>query len=777
MYSQGFTDTKIRQCIEQTKRFNHPNTNLALCPREEKQASKYFYLRQLSSDSFQLLMKKILVLLLFPVCVVHAQETTLTLENIWLNGTFRQNSVYGLRSMEDGVHYTSFANDRGGRAIHKHRYEDGEKIETIITTTDLKTAAGSGDVAIETYAFSDDEQKLLIGYDVEHIYRHSTRENYYIYDLKDKTATRLSSGPKQMYATFSPQGDKVAYVSENNLYIFDPAKNETAQVTKDGERNKVIYGGADWVYEEEFAFDKAFFWSPDGSMIAYYRFDEGEVKEFHMPVYNGLYPEDYRFKYPKAGEKNSAVTIEVYNLETKTTEKLDLGEYEYIPRMEWTEDAEWLAIMKMPRLQNVLELVLVNTKTWETKTVLKETSDAYIEIGNDLTFINDNAGFIWKSEKDGFNHLYYYDLFGGNEQQVTKGEWEVRDFLGFSEDQQRLYFSASKNSPMNTAVYSIKLDGSDMQALTPEEGHSNASFSNGFKYFINYHSDANTPLRVTLHKGDGTKIRDLETNSELGEQLKALDLQPVEFFTFTTPDGVELNGWMIKPADFDKKKKYPVLMHVYGGPGSQTVLNRFDGNFWWHQYMAGKGYIIVSVDNRGTGARGRDFRTVTYKQLGKYETEDQISAAKHLGTLPYVDSERIGIWGWSYGGYMSSLALFKGNEYFKAAVAVAPVSNWRYYDSIYTERYMGLPQDNASGYDENSPINHTDKLQGNYLLVHGTGDDNVHAQNSIEMVDALIASNKQFDFYIYPDRNHGIYGGNTRLHLFTKITDFLIEKL
>lgn len=706
---------------------------------------------------------------------VHAQE--LTLEDIWRNGTYQQRSVYGQRSMKDGKHYTAIERNEQGTSISKYSYKSGDKTETILSDQTFQKYAGNSEVRIEGYHFSDDEKMLLIEVDAESIYRYSSQAQFYLVDLKAKTASPIAGNEKQRNATFSPDGAHVAFVQDNNIHIINFKNGEIMMVTNDGEKNKIINGYADWVYEEEFAFNKAFFWSPDGSKIAYYKFDESEVKEFNMPIFSGLYPEDYKFKYPKAGEENSKVSIHIYDLKTKQNTTLNLGNYEYIPRIKWTQSSEYLAVMTMPRLQNQLDIKLVNTNDFSSQTVYTEASRTYIEISDDLTFFGNNAGFIWRSEKDGFFHLYRYDFNGGNATQITAGEWEVKSFLGLDEKNSRLYFEAGKNSPENTAVYAVGLDGGEPEILSPELGTSHAKFSTTFDYFLLYHSTTESPLRVSLHKSNGNQIRVLEENTELRKKLEALNLPATEFISVPSADGNNLNAWMIKPKDFDPKKKYPVLMHVYGGPGSQTVTNAMGGNFLWHHLMAQKGYIIVSVDNRGTGARGKAFRDITYRQLGKYETDDQISAAKWLASLNFVDGERIGIWGWSYGGYMSSLCLFKGAEHFKTAVAVAPVSNWRFYDSIYTERYMGTPQDNASGYDDNSPINHVEKMQGNYLLIHGTADDNVHFQNAVEMVDALIAADKQFDFYIYPDRNHGIYGGNTRYHLFSKMTNFLIENL
>jgi dipeptidyl-peptidase-4 len=709
--------------------------------------------------------------------VAGVAQSELTIDDIWKNGTYRQSSVYGLRSMNDGAHYTVLERDSLGRSIVKYAYKSGKLVASILTETTLKELTKNKDISIGGYQFSADESKVLISYNEESIYRHSSTALYYVIDLKDKKATQIAKGERVRNGEFSPNGQMLSYIKENNIYIQNLKTQQTTQVTADGKYNHIINGFADWVYEEEFAFDQAYFWSPDSKMIAFYKSDESAVKKFHMPLFNGLYPEDYSFKYPKAGEDNSKVSIHLFTLEGAKTQQIQLGDYEYIPRIKWTQSADYLAVMRMPRLQNELNIDVVSTKDMGVRTIYTESSDTYIEISDDLTFFGDNAGFIWRSEKDGFFHLYSYGFNGEGEQQLTKGAWEVKAFLGYSPKSKQLFFSANISAPINTGIYSVPLAGGKQKALSPEIGSARAAFSKTFDYFILYHNTANKPVEVSLRNSDGKVLRTLEENVELNQKLESLSLPQVEFFDFTTSEEVNLNGWMIKPKNFDSKKKYPVLMFVYGGPGSQTVTNAFSGNYWWHQLLAQKGYIIVSVDNRGTGARGKAFRTQTYGQLGKYETMDQIEAAKWLGSQTYVDKTRIGIWGWSYGGYMSSLCLYKGADIFKTAIAVAPVSNWRFYDSIYTERYMGLPQDNAEGYDDNSPINHVEKLKGNYLLVHGSADDNVHFQNAVELVEALNKADKQYDFAMYPDKNHGIYGGNTRHHLFTKLTNYVEANL
>ncbi len=707
-----------------------------------------------------------------------AQEK-ITLEQIWSSGTFQPEYVYGLNSMNDGIHYTLLDSDRGSnQKINQYSYATGELVKTLVDLSTIEVPETKGaPFKVDGYSFSSDEKKLLFSTQTEKIYRHSTRSTYYVYDISTQKIELLSS-EKQRYATFSPNGDKVAFVRGNNLFIkelgVDGIEN---QLTNDGEKNVIINGATDWVYEEEFAFDKAFFWSPSGNSIAYYKFNEADVKEFNMPTYGTLYPTDNPFKYPKAGEKNSSVQIEVVNIiDGVASSYIPDASIEYIPRIKWSKTDESLVIYAMNRHQSNLKLINHNPLT-KTNTVLyEENNDAYIDITDNFYVVGDNSGFIFTSEKSGFNHLHYQSWNGSKNYQITKGDWEVTEVYGFEEKSGTIYFQAAKKSPLDREVYKTSMKGSDPVKLTPLAGWNSATFSEGFKYFINNHSTASSPAYISLHKNSGKEIRVLKDNTVLNLTLTKCDISKPEFMIIPV-NGEKLNASIIKPSNFDPSKKYPVLMYVYGGPGSQTVKNSWGGgNYLWYQMMAQKGYIIVSVDNRGTGARGEKFKKLTYKKLGKYETEDQIAAAKWLAEQSYVDGKRIGIWGWSYGGYMSSLCLFKGNDIFKTAMAVAPVTNWKYYDSIYTERYMQTPQEN-SGYVENSPITHVDKLEGNYLLIHGTGDDNVHFQNSIEMVTALQKANKQFDFMMYPNKNHGIYGGKTRLNLFQLLTDYVEENL
>jgi dipeptidyl-peptidase-4 len=594
----------------------------------------------------------------------------------------------------------------------------------------------------------------------------------------------LAGGKHVFHATFSPVSNQVAYVRDNNLYVEDLDAKKTVQVTANGAKNEVINGMSDWVYEEEFSFTKAFEWSPDGRFIAFYEFNEANVKVFSMTTYKGqLYPEEERFKYPKAGETNSSVKVFIYHVDRDMKVQVELGERDdiYIPRIKWTKDPATLSIQRMNRLQNRLELLFADALKGKTRIVLSEISETYIDITDNLTFLDDQE-FIWSSEKDGYNHLYLYDVAGNEKVQLTSGEWDVTEFYGMDAKGKNFYYQSCEEGPTQRHVYSASINGSFKRKLTPNEGQNHPRFSETKEFFINNYSDANTPQVVSLINSKGKEIRVLKDNMKLAKTLRDVNAPKKEFFSFTPSHGTSLNGWMIKPNDFDPTRKYPVMVCIYGGPGRNTVHDAWN-EYWgthrhmWQMMLAQQGYIVVSVDPRGTQFRGRDFKHSTYKQLGKLETEDLIATATYLGTLGYVNPTRIGVFGWSYGGYLSSLALTKGADHFSMAIAVAPVTNWRFYDSVYTERFMRTPQENAKGYDDNSPINHVDKMKGAYLLVHGTGDDNVHFQNSVEMTEALIEANKHFDFYMYPDRNHGIYGNNARLHLFTKMTDFIQKNL
>ena len=713
-----------------------------------------------------------LAILFLAQCVI-AQEKMIQLEDIWARRTFSPEWVWGINSMNDGVHYSSLNYGENNVYITQYSYETGDSILTIVDSKDLDG------ISFSDYSFSEDEKKVLLPTETESIYRYSSRSNYYVYDRETKKAEELSEG-KQRLAQFSPDASKVAFVKENNIFIKDIINNTELQVTFDGEINKIINGATDWVYEEEFAFDNGMQWNASGNKIAYYRFDEEKVPEFSMDLFTDLYPSQSQFKYPKAGETNSTIELFIYDLDSNKTTKANINTEEefYIPRIKWTLDENVLSVQRMNRHQNQLDFILVDAKDGSSQTIFTENDAAYIDVTDNLTFLNDGKYFIWTSEKSGYNHIYLYNLKGKQVRQITKGNYDVTDFYGIDESNNTVYFASSERSPMHRDVYAVQLNGKNKKTLTNKIGTNSATFSTNYKYFINQYSNANTPYYFSLFDAKGNEVRMLKDNSNLKNSLSEYALSQKEFFNFKTTEGIDLNGWMMKPHNFDETKQYPVFMYLYGGPGSQQVTDSWGGsNFLWYQMLTQQGYIVACVDNRGTGARGSEFKKCTYQQLGKLETEDQIEANRYLANLPYVDGSRIGIFGWSYGGYMSSLCLLKGADEFKMAIAVAPVTNWRYYDSIYTERYMRTPQENASGYDDNSPINHVEKLKGKYLLVHGSADDNVHYQNTMEMTNALVNANKQFDLFIYPNKNHGIYGGYTRLHLFTKMTNFIEENL
>ena len=711
--------------------------------------------------------------ILFLTQYVFSQEKMIQLEDIWASRTFSPEWVWGINSMNDGIHYSSLNYGDKNVYITQYSYETGDSISTIVDSKDLDG------ISFSDYSFSEDEKKVLLPTETESIYRYSTRSNYYVYDRETKIAEELSVG-KQRLAQFSPDASKVAFVKENNIFIKDIINNTELQVTFDGEINKIINGATDWVYEEEFAFDNGMQWNASGNKIAFYRFDEEKVPEFSMDLFTDLYPSQSKFKYPKAGETNSTVELFIYDLNSKKTTKANISVEEefYIPRIKWTLDENVLSVQRMNRHQNQLDFILVDAKDGSSQTIFTENDAAYIDVTDNLTFLNDGKYFIWTSEKSGYNHIYLYNLKGKQVRQITKGNYDVTDFYGIDESNNTVYFASSERSPMHRDVYAVQLNGKNKKTLTNKTGTNSATFSTNYKYFINQYSNANTPYYFSLFDAKGNEVRMLKDNSNLNNSLAEYALSQKEFFNFKTTEGIDLNGWMMKPHNFDETKQYPVFMYLYGGPGSQQVTDSWGGsNFLWYQMLTQQGYIVACVDNRGTGARGSEFKKCTYQQLGKLETEDQIEANRYLANLPYVDGSRIGIFGWSYGGYMSSLCLLKGADEFKMAIAVAPVTNWRYYDSIYTERYMRTPQENAAGYDDNSPINHVEKLKGKYLLVHGSADDNVHYQNTMEMTNALVNANKQFDLFIYPNKNHGIYGGYTRLHLFTKMTNFIKENL
>jgi dipeptidyl-peptidase-4 len=717
-------------------------------------------------------------LLAMTITPLQAQKQ-LTLEDIYKLGVFREKSVQGINWTKNGQFYTSLEQN----GVVKYDITTGKAVETVVDFGTLNPR-----IDVDDYAFSSDEKKLLFTTNTQQIYRRSFKADYYVYDLTTKTLQPLAAEGRQSYATFSPDGSKVAFVRDNNLFVVDLVNNNAlTQVTHDGKFNHIINGSTDWVYEEELGFAQAFFWSPDSKKIAFYKFDESHVKEYNMQYWDEkqLYPVDYRFKYPKAGEANSVVNIFVYQIDSKQTVKMDIGTATdiYIPRVKWTSDSNVLSIRRMNRLQNRLEILHNNANTGAATVIWKEEDDAYVDVeyADDLIYLKDGKQFILTSEKDGYKHFYLYNIDGSLVRQITSGNWEVADFVGINENTKpaTIYFTSTEDSPLERHFYSIGLDGKKKTKLTTQKGTHTVNMSPDFSHYILFHTSADSPTTVSIFKtAKNTLLTVREDNKALREQIAAYQLQPKEFFNFQTADNQTLYGYWIKPKDFDATKKYPVIMYVYGGPASQSVKNAWaDGHLYFHHYLAQQGFLVACVDNRGTTARGAAFKKATYANLGKYEVQDQIAAANFLGSQTYVDKSRIGIWGWSYGGYMTSLSMMLGADVWKAGIAVAPVTTWRLYDTIYTERFLKRPSENAGGYDLNSPIMHADKLKGSFLLIHGTGDDNVHFQNAVYLQNALIKANKQFESFYYPNRNHGIYGGNTRLHLYQMMFDFWKRKL
>jgi len=721
------------------------------------------------------------VILLLCATVLAGEKQNISLEKVLKERAFTVKGISGLKSMADGIHYTSLEDKK--TKLVKYAYETGEAVDTLLNLEKIDKIKD-----IYDYEMSADESKILFYTNRDRIYRRSFFADYYIYDRKSGHLSSLSDKENQRMAVLSPDGNQVAFIYENNIFIKNLETGEEKQITFDGEYNKIQNGTPDWVYEEEFGFNKAWEWSPDGRMIAFIRFDESEIRTFNMTKFQGshptleenkLYPENYFFKYPKPGEKNSVVSVHVYHLKSGKTKTMKIGadQEQYIPRIQWTPDSEKLAITRLNRHQNHLEILLANPSSGRSKVVYEDKESEYVaeKVLDSFTILADSQHFIIMNEKSGYMHLYLMNFKGKNTVELTKNNSDVVKFYGYDEASGQLYFTAYDESPLNIALFAVHKTGENSRKLSTGFGINTASFSESYKYYINTFENVSTPKLITLHNAEGMQIRVLEDNQALLDSLENYHFSRKEFFDFETSEGVKLNGWMLKPENFDAEKLYPVLVDQYSGPGSQSVRNNWSCD--WYQYLLSQGYIIVGVDTRGTGGRGEKFKKMTYMEMGKYETLDLIETAKYLQGLDFIDSKRIGIWGWSYGGFTTLLAMEKGQGIFQAGVAVAPVTNWRFYDSIYTERFMRTPQENSSGYDDNSPLFFADDLQGKLLIVHGSADDNVHMQNTMEYIEKLVQADKQFDMMIYTNRNHSIYGGNTRYHLFKKISDFILENL
>ncbi len=710
------------------------------------------------------------------------QSSKIDLEDIYIKNTFAVQKVGGLRWMQDGKYFTTLqaSSKDKSQQIVKYDVTNGQQVQILLNSKDLRDPETGEQLTIEDYSFGAVETKILLATQIESIYRRSKRAYYYIYDTQTKNIFKIDEGGKQLYATLSPDGLKVAYVYSNNLNVIDLASGVRKQITPDGKSNEVINGGADWVYEEEFYLTRAFEWSPDSKKIAFLRFDESAVREYNMQKWGELYPKDYRYKYPKAGEDNSIVTAHIYHVDGDQLINVDTGTEKdiYLPRIYWLPNSNEISLIRMNRMQNKLEILLGKVEDGSSSIIVTENSPTFVDLTftDDLKYLNDGQHILRTSEKDGFKHIYIYSIKGKEMHQVTKGEFEVDKLIGIDEKQKTIYYTSTEVSPLERHLFSIKTDGTGKKQITKGSGVHAIDLSSDCKYFVSDFSSATMAPSQTLYTNTGKKLRILIDNEKLLHKSKEKGMVKSESFQLETEDGHILHGYILKPSNMEANKEYPLLMHVYGGPGVQKVINKWEG-INWHQYLVQEGYVVACVDNRGTDGRGIEFKHKTYGQMGKYELEDQVMAAKYLGNLPYIDASRIAIWGSSYGGYMSSLALFVVPEVFKAAIAVAPVTNWRFYDTIYTERYLGLPNENPGGYDDYAPLSHTENLEGALLLIHGTGDDNVHFQHTIELQDALIKSNKQFETFIYPNRNHSISGGNTRHHMYLKMTDFLKRSL
>ena len=723
-------------------------------------------------------MKRLFLIFTFSLSfVLLKSQENITIEELWKNYSFSQRNFGKIKVLKISDSFTRLESNKELQQIVKYSFTNGKKELVIFDSQKFKLKN-----RISSYKFSHQENYLIIETDREGIYRYSYRSKCLLYDIQNDKIYDVFD-EKIQNLSFSPDEKFVSFTFENNIYINEIQNilkgeiNSFKKITSDGKNNSIINGSSDWVYEEEFGLVQAYQWSPDGKKIAYLKFDEENVNTFSMDIFKGqLYPSSKTFKYPKAGEDNSVVNLYIHDLEENKTKFIYTEkDYEYIPRFFWTFTSNKLVFYGLNRLQNNLDFIVLNYENLQTEILFSENDSCYIEIKNELEFFNENH-FIWISEKDGYYHAYLKNL-EGFESQLTKGNWEIKEIYGFDSDLMKLYYSSNEEGTETQSLFSLDIEYDFKEKISTKLGFNDAIFSHSLKNYINYYSNANQPNQISLNKADGSEIMIFENNQILIDKLNKYKLNKKEFFKIQT-DNTELDAWIIKPTNFDENKKYPVMMFVYGGPGSKEVLDKWEGNdFLWHQCLSQNGIIIVSVDNRGTGGKGASFRKVTYKNLGKYETIDIVDAAKFLSKFNYVDEKRIGIQGWSYGGYLSSLAITKGSSIFDLSVAIAPVTNWRFYDNIYTERYMSKPILNSDGYDQNSPINFVSYLRGKYLLVHGTADDNVHVQNTYEMVSALVNENKEFELFIYPDKNHGIYGGNTRFHLYNKITNFILENL
>jgi len=728
--------------------------------------------------NFLTIMKRLCFLILFLIstyCVFGDLLTDIT------SGKFKVKNLLSPQSMVDGEHYTILVNDN---SIVKYNYKTGSTVDTLFSVFQAKKCPIK---KITGYTFSPNEQKILVYTNVKYRYRRTFTADYYIYDIKRKEIEALSDNGAQEVPLFSPDGRYIAYARKNNLFMYKVDFKSEIAITKDGEVGKIINGTPDWVYEEEFESTRHFAWSPDSKLLAFTKFNETEIPEFSFQLFKNehssddlnLYPGFLKFKYPKAGQSNSKVQVCVYDDFNKTTRLMKIAEADedfYVPRIKWTNSPDQLAIFKLNRSQNRLEMFFADPRSTVTKLILREQDKRYIDYDNidNLRFNSDNQYFFGVSERDGYRHIYQYRITGEIFKQITKGNWDITDFYGYDEAKKVLYYQSAEVSPMQRDIYSIDLKLKKLR-LTDGKGTHTASFNSTYSLFVDNASSLSKPNSLFLYTNAGLKIRSINNNEYIKNDFESLNLPKKEFFTFKTSENIQLNGWILKPINFDTTKKYPVLQVQYSGPNSQQVLDKWSID--WEYYLATKGYVVVCVDGRGTGARGADFRKCTYGKLGILETKDQIETAKYLAQQSFIDKNRIGIWGWSYGGSMTLWSMSTGEKIFKAGIAVAPVTDWNLYNTAYTERFMNRPQENFDGYTQTSAIGMVSKLNGKLLIVHGTADDNVHVQNTMLYIDKLVEADKQFEMQLYTDKNHSILGNQTRKHLYTRMSEFLFQNL
>ncbi len=720
--------------------------------------------------------KRIIFILLLLQSLVYSQQK-LTVDDIYTNPEFYPEKLNEFRWFDNGNMYSYLKELPGSfsSSLYVHNVATGEE-KAFIQGNQLE-AGDSSIVTIKNYEWSPDN-KYIIFTGILPARRLKTGGNFYVFDVsKEKIIYSVLSGERQENIRFSPDSKKIGFVRGNNLFVFDINSGEEKRLTFDG-NDEILNGVFDWVYEEEFSIISGWTWSPDSKNIAFWRLDQSPVPIYKITLYDSLYPEILTTHYPTAGMHNSLVKIGVVNIQSGSTKWMDIGDDPdiYIPRIKFTVNPGILSIQRLNRLQNKLDLLFCNISTGQSKNILTETDTAWVNIFNDLYFLKDGKRFIWPSERDGYKHFYLYDYNGILINQITNGRWEDNKYLAVDEKNNKLFYTSLERSPLYRDLYSIDLDGTEKKLILEQEGTHDINISPNKHFFIDEYSSADSITATSLYKINGEKLDNLIVPDV--SFFKNYDLSPLHFLKFTTSDEVILNAYIMKPNNFDSTKRYPVLIFNYSGPGSQSVADKWLGtDYLWHQLLVQKGYIIFCLDNRGTGGRGKSFRNIVYKNLGKWEVHDQIEGAKYLASLPFVNNSRIGIWGWSYGGYMSALTILRGADYFKAAISVAPVIHWKFYDTIYTERYMQTPKLNPEGYEDSSPLNYVDKLKGKLLIIHGTADDNVHFQNTISMISKMEESNKQFKLMLYPGKLHGISGGNIRIQLFNLMTDFILNNL